>query len=156
LLIIDNADNLEILYSRANKSSKSSSSPALVDYLLFSRKGSILFTTRNYKAAVKQAQVNVITVKEMDQDDSQELLQTSLIDKSLIGDRNDADKLLDNLARLLLAIKQATAYINENTISVSNYLGLYKANDDNLIYLLSTEFEDQGQYREVKNPIASI
>jgi len=155
LLIIDNADDIEMVYGRANESSESSGSPALADYLPLSRKGSILFTTRNYKAAVKQAQVNVIIVKEMDEGDSQELLQTSLLDKSLIGDGNDVVKLLNNLTRLPLAIKQAAAYMNENSMSVSDYLGLYEANDENLIHLLSVEFEDQGRYREVKNPIAS-
>jgi hypothetical protein len=45
--------------------------------------------------------------------------------------------------------------MNENSMSVSDYLGLYEANDENLIHLLSAEFEDQGRYREVKNPIAS-
>lgn len=36
LLIINNANNVEIFYSIANKSNKSSSSPALTNYLLFS------------------------------------------------------------------------------------------------------------------------
>jgi hypothetical protein len=68
LLIIDNADDIEMLYSRADESNESS--PTLVDYLPFSRKGSILFTTRNLEAAVKQAGVDVIIVKEMSEDES--------------------------------------------------------------------------------------
>jgi tetratricopeptide (TPR) repeat protein len=155
LLIIDNADDIKMLYSRANESTESSGSPALADYLPFSRKGSILFTTRNLEAAVKQAEVNVIIVKEMSKGDSQELLQTSLIDKSLIGGEDVIAKLLNNLTHLPLAIKQAAAYMNKNTMSVSDYLGLYETNDEDLIYLLSAEFEDQGRYREVQNPIAS-
>ena len=104
LLIIDNADGVEMLYSRANESDESSGSPALVDSLPFSRMGSILFTTRNLKAAVKQAGVDVIIVKEMSEGDSQKLLQTSLIDKSLIGGKDVIDKLLNNLTYLPLAI----------------------------------------------------
>ena len=65
-----------------------------------------------------------------------------MIDKSLIKGENVIAKLLNNLTQLLLAIKQAAAYINKNTKSVFNYLGLYKANNENLIHLLSTEFED--------------
>jgi tetratricopeptide (TPR) repeat protein len=151
-LIIDNADDMKMLYSRANESS---SSPALVDYLPFSRKGSILFTTRNLEAAVEQAGVEVIIVKEMSESDSWKLLETSLIDKSLLGGKDVIAKLLDNLTYLPLAIKQAAAYMNKNTMSVFDYLGLYEANDEDLIHLLSAEFEDQGRYREVKNPIAS-
>ena len=115
----------------------------------------ILFTTRNLETVVKQAGVDVIIIKELSESDSQELLQTSLIDKSLMGGKDVIAKLLDNLTHLPLAIKQAAAYINKNTISVSDYLGLYEANDEDLIHLLSSEFEDQGRYREVKNPIAS-
>ena len=155
LLIIDNADDLEMLYNRANESNESSSSPALVNYLPFSRKGSIVFTTRNLEVAVQQAGVDVITVKEMSESDSWKLLETSLIDKTLMGGKEVTDKLLDNLAHLPLAIKQAAAYMNKNSISVSDYLGLYEANDDELIYLLSQDFEDQARYKEVKNPVAS-
>jgi hypothetical protein len=155
LLIIDNADDMDVLYTRANESIESSSSPALADYLLFSRKGSILFTTRNLEAAVKQAEVDVIIVSEMSKGESQELLQTSLIDKSLMEGEDVIAKLLDNLTYLLLAIKQAAAYINKNAMSVFDYVGLYEATNEDLIHLLSAEFEDQGRYREVKNPIAS-
>ena len=154
LLIIDNADDVEMLYNRANEGDESSSSPALADYLPFSRKGSILFTTRNLKAAVKQAR-DVIIVKEMGEGDSQELLQTSLINKSLIGRGDVVTELLSNLTHLPLAIKQAAAYMDENTMSVLDYLEIYNANDEDLIHLLSAEFEDQGRYREIKNPIAS-
>ena len=153
LLIIDNADDIEMLYRRANEIS--SGSPALADYLPFSRNGSILFTTRNLEAAVKQAGVDVIIVKEMSEGDSQELLETSLVDKSLMGGKDVTARLLDNLTYLPLAIKQAAAYMNKNTMSVFDYLRLYETNDEDLIHLLSAEFEDQGRYREVKNPIAS-
>ena len=155
LLIIDNADDVEMLYSRANESDESSGSHALADYLPFSQKGSILFTTRNREAAVKQAGVDVVIVQEMSEGDSQELLQTSLIDKGLIGGKDIIAKLLDNLTHLPLAIKQAAAYMNQNSMSIFDYLGLYEANDEDLIHLLSADFEDQGRYREVKNPIVS-
>ena len=67
LLIVDNADDLDMLYDRGNEDNGSADSLALADYLPFSRKGSILFTTRNHKVAVKHAEVNVITVGEMNE-----------------------------------------------------------------------------------------
>jgi tetratricopeptide (TPR) repeat protein len=155
LLIIDNADDVEMLYGRADESNESSGSPALADYLPFSRKGSILFTTRNQEAAVKEAGVNVIILSQMSESDSQKLLETSLINKSLTEGNDVTVNLLDNLIHLPLAIKQAAAYMNKNMMSVSEYLALYEGNDDDLLHLLSEEFEDQGRYREVKNPIAS-
>ena len=155
LLIIDNADDIEMLYKRTNENEESNSSLALADYLPFSRKGSILFTTRNLEAAVEQAGVDVITVKEMSESDAWKLLETSLVEKSLMGGKDVTTKLLDNLTHLPLAIKQAAAYMNKNSMSVSDYLGIYEAKDEELVYLLSVDFEDQGRYREIKNPIAS-
>jgi hypothetical protein len=70
LLIVDNADDVEMLYNRAKESNESCGSPALADYLPFSLKGSILFTTRNRKAAVKQAGIDIVTLKEMSEIDS--------------------------------------------------------------------------------------
>jgi tetratricopeptide (TPR) repeat protein len=155
LLIIDNADDMEMLYGRTNENDETNSFPALADYLPFSRQGSILFTTRNLEAAVEQAGGDVITIEEMSDSDSWKLLEKSLFDKSLMGAKDIAAKLLDNLTHLPLAIKQAATYMNKHSISVSDYLGIYEANNDELIYLLSVDFEDQGRYREIKNPIAS-
>ena len=59
-----------------------------------------------------------------------------------MGGKDVTAKLLDNLTYLPLAIKQAAAYINKNTMSVLDYLRLYEANDEDLIHLLSAEFED--------------
>ncbi|KAH8755121.1 hypothetical protein F5882DRAFT_482702 [Hyaloscypha sp. PMI_1271] len=52
LLIVDNADNLEMLYKRGNESDESFGSPALADYLPFSRKGTILFSPRTIASSL--------------------------------------------------------------------------------------------------------
>jgi hypothetical protein len=74
LLIADNANDLKALYTRHNESSESCSSLALADYLPISRQGLILFTTRNHQVAVKHADLNVVTVKEMTESESLKLL----------------------------------------------------------------------------------
>ena len=155
LLIVDNADDIDMLYNRGNKVSESGESLALADYLPFSRKGSILFTTRNHKVAVKHAGVNVIEVKEMTENDSLQLLQASLIDPSLSGEEAMATKFLHLLTHLPLAIKQAAAFMNENMAPVSEYLGIYESNPEELLELLSIDFEDQGRYQATQNPIAT-
>jgi hypothetical protein len=86
LMVIDNADDVGMLFSQAGKNDESSghlgqadclssgqrdendeslSSFKLEDYLPFSQKGSILFTTRNLKIAVKYAGNNFIKVEEI-------------------------------------------------------------------------------------------
>jgi signal recognition particle GTPase len=62
VMIVDNSVDAEMRYNRADISSGSS---ALFDYLPFSLKGAILFTTQDRKAATKYAGPNVIDVEEM-------------------------------------------------------------------------------------------
>jgi hypothetical protein len=64
-------------------------------------------------------------------------------------------QLLDQLTFLPLAIVQAAAYINENGITLSDYLSLLVEQEEDVIDLLSEEFEDDWRYRNVKNPVAS-
>ncbi|KAF4632131.1 hypothetical protein G7Y89_g5991 [Cudoniella acicularis] len=155
LLIVDNADDLNLLYKRVNESDESVGSRALADYLPFSRKGSILFTTRNYQAAVNLAGTNVVIVKEMTESDSLRLLETSLINKGIVVAEGGAKKLVILLTYLPLAIKQAAAFINQQQTTISDYLGIYESSNQELIELLSKDFEDQGRYRNIKNPITS-
>ena len=77
---------------------------SLADYLPINRQGSILFTTRNRQVAVKHADLNVVTLKEMTRSESLKLLQRSLSDKTP-GTERDAAELLKLLIYLALAIK---------------------------------------------------
>ncbi|KAF5122371.1 hypothetical protein E5D57_012848 [Metarhizium anisopliae] len=64
-------------------------------------------------------------------------------------------ELLDILADLPLAIKQASAYMTETGITTARYLYHYRSSDKNMIRLLSRDFEDQGRYKTIKNPVAT-
>jgi tetratricopeptide (TPR) repeat protein len=93
----------------------------------------------------------------MSRSDSLQFLKMSLHDPSLLGDTIAAERLLDILAHLPLAMKQAAAFINENTTSVSQYLEICESSEDQFVELLSRDFEDKGRYKSttaVKNPIA--
>ena len=70
LMIIDNADDFEMFYN----SNDSSRSGTLSEYLPFSTRGVVLFTTRDREAATRFAGSNVIDIDEMDDRDSRELL----------------------------------------------------------------------------------
>ncbi|KAI1086290.1 hypothetical protein F5B19DRAFT_169948 [Rostrohypoxylon terebratum] len=111
LLIIDNADDLELLFDGV----------ALLDYLPFSRKGSILFTTRNHATVVRLdiPQKYNMTITEMDKEEATKLLRTGL-KESQMQDTESTRCLLD-LANLPLAIKQASAYCDEPILRLSKY-----------------------------------
>lgn len=72
-----------------------------------------------------------------------------------MGDSASTDTLLDVLADLPLAIKQASAYIAKTSISTAKYLALQQAGDKNSIALLSRDFEDRGRYKTTENPITA-
>jgi len=63
--------------------------------------------------------------------------------------------LLQKLTHLPLAVVQAAIYINENQITFSKYIVLLNNTEQNIINILSEEFEDEGRYKDTKNPIAT-
>jgi len=151
LLILDNADDMDMWFK---KSDINTNTTRLIDYLPRSSKGSIVFTTRSRKAAVKFANRNVIQVTEMDEDAATQVLRNSLINKEILND-HAVVQLLRQLTFLPLAIVQAAAYINENDISLAEYLSLLDDREENIVEVLSEDFEDEGRYHDIKNPIAT-
>ncbi|GAB1199720.1 hypothetical protein APSETT444_009077 [Aspergillus pseudonomiae] len=148
LLLFDNADDME-MWGKDN-----TNNPVLTDFLPQSEQGHILFTTRSRKVAVKLASSHVITIPEPDTEIAIKILQNSLIEKTLLTDRATAITLLEQLAFLPLAITQAAAYINENSIGLSDYIILLKDQEPGVIELLSENFGDEGRYKETQNPVA--
>jgi hypothetical protein len=146
LLVVDNADDLALFFSVDR----------LADYLPFCRKGSILFTTRNHTAAVRLniPKCGVLAIPEMNRAEATELLRTNLATNQT-SDIASNMELLDILADLPLAIKQASAYMAETGITTARYLHHYRSSDKHMIRLLSKDFEDQDRYRTIRNPVAT-
>ncbi|OJJ66803.1 hypothetical protein ASPBRDRAFT_97680, partial [Aspergillus brasiliensis CBS 101740] len=109
-------------------STNNTTDTVLTDFLPESEQGHILFTTRSRK--------------------------NSLVEKTLLNDRITALSLLEQLACLPLAITQAAAYINENSIGLSDYLQLLRDQEPRVIELLSEEFGDEMRYKDIQNPVA--
>jgi hypothetical protein len=150
LLVFDNADDVNMWVGQHGLGSN-----RLIDDLPQSEQGYIVFTTRDRKTAVKLAHRNTIEVPEMDEDVAIQLLQKSLINPDLVNNRPDTTALLKELTYLPLAIIQAVAYINENRITFGDYLSLLTEQEGNVIDLLSEQFEDDGAYDDIKNPVAT-
>jgi tetratricopeptide (TPR) repeat protein len=151
LIIMDNADDFEIFY----RNDQGSGSSALSGCLPFSTLGAILFTTRDREAATKYAGSNMIEIDEMDDAEARDLLKRSLQNKQLVEDKDGTIKLLKSLVNLPLAIMQAAAYLNAKGSTIAKYLSIYEESSDNIIKLLSKDFEDVRRYRDMKNPVAT-
>jgi tetratricopeptide (TPR) repeat protein len=152
LLVFDNADDINMWIAEAGSEP---GSDRLIEYLPRSDQGCIMFTSRDRKTAVNLAHQNIVEVPEMDEDVATQLLQKCLVNPSLATSRSDTKVLLEELTYLPLAIIQAAAYINENGITFADYLLLLADQEEDVIDLLSEEFEDDGRYHNIKNPVAT-
>ena len=150
LLIFDNVDDMDV-WSLGGKSKASSGD--WKDHLPRSSQGRIVFTTRSKKIATKLAPKDVIEISEMEETAAMQLFGSSLIKRKRLGDRRNLQKLLRRLTFLPLAIVQAANYINENSISLSEYLRLLDQQEQRVVDLLSKDFEDDWRYPDVKNPV---
>jgi len=154
LLVIDNADDINMWISKSSSSSDQEYG-GLISYLPRSKQGSIVFTTRDRKTAIKLAPHNVVELEEMNAETASQLLQKCLIHQDLVADNKVAENLLEELTYLPLAIVQAAAYINENGITIQDYQSLLADQEEEVIDLLSEEFSDEWRYTSVKNPVAT-
>ncbi|KAN0087192.1 hypothetical protein V8E54_000880 [Elaphomyces granulatus] len=148
LLIIDNLDDRNIW------TTSDASSPVLKTYIPQSKYGFVLFTTRNQQLAISLVGPDVISIPEMDDKMATDLLRASLIHKDLVNDSQTTTQLLCQLSCLPLAIIQAASYMNQIGISVATYLSLLERQENEMVELLSQDFEDEWRYAESKNPVA--
>ncbi|KAK8115614.1 kinesin light chain 1 [Apiospora sp. TS-2023a] len=149
LLIVDNADDTELVFGDTIQ-------PHLLQCLPSIYQGSILFTTRNHEVT---SQVDVQTtdtflVGEMTMVEAKQMLYSGL-KQSQRSDVDSTERLLDFLTFLLLAIKQASAFIMWTGVTTIKYLGYCLSSDETQIELLSTEFGDRHRYAEIANPNAA-
>ena len=147
ILVYDNADDIDMWIDKSNR---------LMDYIPRGKNGRVIFTTRNKKVGVKLAHQNVMEVSKMNEDSTVRMLQNLLIQKDLVDSSPaDAKTMVAWLTHLPLAIAQAAAYINENGITLADYLALLDSQEQDIIELLTEEFEDDARYSDMKNPVAT-
>ncbi|KAE8134120.1 hypothetical protein BDV38DRAFT_286145 [Aspergillus pseudotamarii] len=148
LLIFDNADDMNMWTKGSN------SAPALKDLMPRTEQGRMIFTTRNRQLAVKLAPTE-ISISKVDEETGIKMLQMALPGGDLSDDRGTAVALLSQLTFLPLAIMQAAAFVKENSISLGDYLTLLQEQEPEVVELLSEDFETEGRYQDVPNPVAT-
>ncbi|KAJ4135334.1 hypothetical protein NW765_009305 [Fusarium oxysporum] len=157
LMVVDNADDISTMFGKPAVGHIET--PPLTDCIPFSLKGSVLFTTRNRKVAIRHAETNVILLEMMTAVDAKRLFINSLLRQEVLKDAAATERLLDLLGCLPLAIVQAAAYINENDTTIAEYSDLYTGSEAEVMEVLSEHFEDHGRYRtggsSIKNSIAT-
>ncbi|KAK8128013.1 hypothetical protein PG984_009121 [Apiospora sp. TS-2023a] len=148
LMVVDNADDGDLLIGNAGDTSITSALP-------FSPKGSILFTTRNRTVStlLDVSPKEVVALEGMNRVDAIKMLHENLEENQI--DDESTEKLIEILAYLPLAIKQASAYMRRTGISTKRYLGHCLTSDKSQTRLLCHDFEDCHRYSSISNPIAT-
>lgn len=148
LLIVDNADDMDVLFGAA-------SSKGIIDYLPESEDGLTLFTSRRQEVAQSLVGGDVVELGKLSEEEAIAFVRESLSWKDL-GQDKAITTLLTELAYLPLAIAQAVAYINTNKgTTITAYLRLLKNTDEDIVSLMSREFRDSTRYRQSANAVAT-
>ncbi|KAF5518090.1 hypothetical protein CGCA056_v011312 [Colletotrichum aenigma] len=145
LLIIDNADDIDLMFTKSG----------LASYIPTGRKGSVLLTNRHSVTAARYDRTFPLNLYNMEPGDGLKLLHSGLAE-SQIDQGQSTTQLLERLAHLPLAIRQASAYLRANpATSISHYLEYCETSDEEQIALLSEDFDDQDRYEIIQNPVAT-
>lgn len=138
LLIVDNVDNEAVLDENNGKGAfKMLSCIPKTDH------GHVLFTSRYKKVAMKLAP-DTVRIDNMPKSEALELLKVSLREQYDKDQNADAERLLEELSYIPLAIAQAAAYIRENENTIADYLELYTESEDNKMELLEQSIAELG------------
>jgi len=148
LLIVDNADDIEMVFGEGR-------SKGVADYLPEKEDSLIVFTTRHQEVAVSLTGSDVVELEKMDGKEAVDFLEKSLIRKDLLRDDAITIKLLIELDYLPLAIAQAAAYINTNKTSILEYLRLLGSTEQDIINIMSKEFRDSTRYKNTASAVAT-
>jgi tetratricopeptide (TPR) repeat protein len=156
LMVVDNADDMQPFFGQHMGSANaraSSHEDGLGRYLPECPHGAILVTTRNKQAGSRLTKgKRPIEVGKMDKGETDQLLRARLDGISVASSESSA--LSSRLEHLPLALVQAAAFIQENTIAVGKYLELLDSSDRDLVDLLSREFETDARDSETPRAVA--
>ncbi|KAK2036998.1 purine and uridine phosphorylase [Colletotrichum somersetense] len=149
LMVIDNADDTQLFFPQLSQSgsinthSTAETLRGLGRYIPECVHGSILITTRSRQTASRLVQRNsLLEIGGMSESEASQLLHSTLNDDV---SAEEASILSTRLEHLPLALAQAAAFIQDNSISISKDIGLLYENDDSLVDRLSEPFKTPEQ-----------
>lgn len=150
VMIVDDANDPNIFFDNKRDGPHSG---RLYDCLPRSDRGSILFTTRSKSAAKLFTPDNVLQIEDMKKTDAEHLVARRIWNKTLLEDEHSVKKLFGYLTCLPLAVIQATSFINNKNISISDCISLLQ-HADTEVQLFREYFHDPTTDTATENTIA--
>ena len=156
LLVVDNADNIEHWWPGKYKSGGLLDDPAnnLSKYLPERKSGSsqVLITTRDDRVASRLTKASKpLAIQPMSSEEASLLLRSKLSGEEIEYEMSEIDCLVEELDRLPLAISQAAAFIEENGISITEYVEALHG--ENAEEFLEEELDDSRRDEDSVNSI---
>jgi tetratricopeptide (TPR) repeat protein len=154
LMVIDNADDTQLFFGQQGEcETDNTHQETLGRYLPECSHGAILVTTRNKQTGSRLTKgKRPIEVGRMNDDETAQLLHTRL--DGVDAASGESSVLSSRLEHLPLALVQAAAFIQENSITISEYLRLLDKSDQHIVDLLSEQFETVGRDSETPRAVA--
>ncbi len=153
LMILDNVDDMDIVFGEKHESPRNEKKKELIEYLPRSSAGLILITTRDRRLGERLVPgKKPIAVEAFNTQDARILLDNKL-PKDDDRDGELSQQLLRALDYLPLAITQATAFMTENEISVAGYLEILRSDESEMIEFLATDMYDPNRDSELSNSV---
>ncbi|KAL8985268.1 MAG: hypothetical protein Q9177_004479 [Variospora cf. flavescens] len=150
ILVIDNADDLNILEKRLPSENGPQTLLQLVPYR---EHGKVLVTTRDRRVGERLAvRGRTIIIPPMSMREGRTLL-VSYLPKERDYEKGGLDELVETLDCLPLAISQAAAYMTENFMDVSDYISLLEEGGDEMEALLNESFSDARRGEAADNSV---
>lgn len=155
LLVVDNADNIEHWWPGKYKSGGSLDDPLknLSKYLPDESDNSrVLITTRDNRVASRLAKgVQPIAVQPMSNEEAKSLFLSKLQGEKFEFDEVELRDLLEELDNLPLAVSQAVAFIEENGVSIAEYIKALRGEEaEEFLY---EELDDSRRDEESVNSV---
>ncbi|KLP12267.1 uncharacterized protein FFB20_01124 [Fusarium fujikuroi] len=145
LMVIDNADDLQLFFPQPGSfKMKHNTDKSLSQFIPQCAHGRVLITTRNMQVGSRLTKGKYpIEVGQMSDQEACQLLRQG------IRQEDESEEVLLQLSSRLeflpLALVQAAAFIQENSITVKEYLELLDGSENDLVDLLNEEFETVGR-----------
>jgi tetratricopeptide (TPR) repeat protein len=157
LLILDNADDADLFFrSDVSPTTETPTSRSLIDYLprRLNPQRLLFITTRNRHLGEELVKGELcVEISPFSSQEARELLRSKLREDIDLLDTSSLERLLDVLGRIPLAITQAAAFMNRNSMSLQKYLAALEKDEQNLVDHLSKDLQDHRRDPRFPNSV---
>ncbi|KEY67742.1 hypothetical protein S7711_04062 [Stachybotrys chartarum IBT 7711] len=147
-VVVDNADEAATVFGSESQS-------GIWNFLPKTENGRILVTTRLVNVAMQATGPKPIRLDGLDLEEAKRLLSKVLLNEKQLEDERMVASFVETLAYFPLALCQAAAYMNQNSITMARYLQLCTDTDGSLVDLLGNALSSGVPFSDSQRAVAT-